>query len=42
MHTLRGIVKYRGATDFLSEHAYNKKLIQHVYTTHQYNTQIGN
>ena len=42
MHALRGIFQYHGATDLLSENMYNMKIIQHIYTTRQYNTQIEN
>ena len=42
MHSSSGIVKFRGATKFLSDNTYNTKFIKHVYTTYQYNNKIEN
>ena len=42
IHALRGIVSYPNSAKFLSEDVYNTEFIQHVYTTHQYNTHIDN
>ena len=33
MYTSKGIVYFRGATEFLSKHAYNTKFIQRLYNT---------
>ena len=42
MHASKGYVVLPSAYhNMFIQHAYNTKCIQHVYTIHQYNTQIG-
>ena len=40
MSASRGVVSYRGATEYLSEHVYKTPIQHEIHTTHLYNTPV--